>query len=79
VRYGKTEWGLNVKMFTQRYGITIKELCEQADVAESTLYAMLTGKTPGREAVAKVDAFMERYEATHSKRHLSTPFEEAKP
>ena len=78
MRHAKTEWGINVTVFVKRHEITIKELCDKADVAESTLYAVLTGKTPGREVVAKVDEYMERYEATRQAKHLATPFEGAK-
>jgi len=63
MRYQKTEWGIRVKIFSQRYGITLKDLSEAAGVKASVLYQVLIGKTPGTDLVPKVEAFMERYEA----------------
>lgn len=65
MRYQKTEWGIKVKIFTQRYGITLKELAAQSGVNYNTLLQVNIGKTPGEKAavVEKVEAFMQEYEA----------------
>jgi predicted transcriptional regulator len=76
VRYAKTEWGVKVKIFSQRHGITLKQISAAAGVKNSTLLQVIVGKTPGLEVVEKVSAFMENYEATNKPRYLVTPFPE---
>lgn len=63
MRYGKTEWGLSLKMFTQRYGITLKQVAAAAEVPYPTLLQVIIGKTPGHSVVPKVDAFVAEYTA----------------
>ena len=77
MRHKKNAWGMNVTIFTKRYGITIKELCKRAGVAESSLYAMMVSVIPGTAAKVKIDSFIDQYEATHRPGHLSKPLEEA--
>jgi hypothetical protein len=79
MRYVKTEWGIKVKIFTQRYGITLKQLAAACDVKYSTLLQMLVGKCPGIDITPKVDAFMTEYvEKTDlASRRAITPIKEA--
>lgn len=63
MRYEKTEWGIRVKVFSMRYGITLKEIAAAADVKYPTFLQVLVGKTPGHTITEKVDAFMEEYTA----------------
>jgi transcriptional regulator with XRE-family HTH domain len=65
MRYAKTEWGINLKVFSMRHGITLAEIAESCGVSKSSLMQVIIGKTPGIEIVPKVDAFMDEYAATH--------------
>jgi hypothetical protein len=76
MRYAKTEWGIKVKIFSLRYGMTLEELAIAAGVKASVLYQVQIGKLPGHELTKKVDAFIAQYEATHIPKPLLTPFEE---
>jgi len=82
MRYGKSEWGIKVKIFTQRYGMTLKTLAEKSGVSYNTLLQVNIGKTPGEKAgvVEKVEAFMEDYAAkTDPTVNMALrPFEEVK-
>jgi transcriptional regulator with XRE-family HTH domain len=66
MRYQKTEWGIKVMNFAQRYGMTLKDLANASEVSYNTLLQVRIGKTPGEKAaiVEKVEAFMESYAAT---------------
>jgi hypothetical protein len=77
MRWPKTEWGIKVLNFKERYGLTLNALCDAAGVIPSVLRQVMIGKTPGYELKAKVDAFIAEYEATHTPGPLLTPFEEA--
>ena len=70
MRYAKTEWGIDVKVFTQRYGMTMKALASRAGVCYNTLLQVSIGKTPGNktELIEKVEAFM----ADHSSKNDPT-------
>lgn len=65
MRYQKTEWGIKVKIFTQRHGMTLKDLAAASGVSYNTLLQVNIGKTPGTKAaiVEKVEAFMADYAA----------------
>lgn len=78
MRYAKTEWGLNVKMFTQRYGLTLKDLAASSGVNYPTLLQVIIGKTPGHGVAPKVDAFMEDYAKKNDPTLNLRPFEEVK-
>jgi len=62
-KYPKTEWGIDVTVFMARYGMSLKDLCEYADVREPSLQATMIGKTPGVDTIAKVDAYMTKIES----------------
>lgn len=78
MRYGKTEWGLSLKMYTQRYGITLKQVAAAAEVPYPTLLQVIIGKTPGYNVVPKVDAFVADYVAKNdpTMNMAVRPFEE---
>jgi len=67
MRYAKTEWGVKVKTFQMRYGITLKYMAAQSGVSYNTLSTMLVGKTTGEKsgALEKMNAFMEEYAANN--------------
>ena len=63
MRHKKTEWGLKVKLFCNKHGITIKEIAEATGVKASVVYATSVNRTAGYEVIKTVDAYMEQYEA----------------
>ena len=65
MRWPKTEWGIKVINFKERYGMTMVEIARAAGVKLPVLRLVIVGKTPGYEIVDKVDAFIEKHEATH--------------
>lgn len=83
MRYQKTEWGIKVKIFTQRYGMTLKDLAAASGVSYNTLLQVNIGKTPGEKAaiVEKVEAFMADYaaKADLTANKALRPFEEVNP
>ena len=82
MRYQKTEWGIHIMNFAQRYGITLKDIATASGVSYNTLLQVRIGKTPGEKAaiVEKVEAFMKEYAAQHEpgERAAVRPFEEVK-
>ena len=60
MRYAKTEWGIKVKIFTHRYGITLKRIAIESGVNYNTLLTVMVGKTSGDKSdlITKVDSFM---------------------
>lgn len=79
MRWPKTEWGIKVINFKERYGLTLIAIAEGAGVKESVLRQVMIGKTPGYEIVEKVDAFLADYETTHTPGPKLAPFKEATP
>ena len=76
VRYAKTPWGIMVKTFTHQYGVTLKQICNENGVAESTLHAMLVGRTPAYDKKEKIDAYIEKYMAENEPLQQMRPIEE---
>jgi transcriptional regulator with XRE-family HTH domain len=74
MRYPKSPWGLKVKMFSQQYGLTLKDIAERSGVKVSVLYQVQIGKTPGREIIPKVDAFIAAHESSNRPAPLLTTF-----
>lgn len=62
-RKPKTEFGIEVKTFTAKHGMTVKELAEAAGVKYTTLVETTTGRCAGKELIPAVRAFMENYTA----------------
>lgn len=58
----KTDFGIEVRVFTAQYGITIKSLAEQAGVNYKTLIDATTGRCPGHELIPTVRDYMQSYE-----------------
>jgi predicted transcriptional regulator len=54
-----------MKMFSQKYGLTLKQIADGAGVKVSVLYQVQIGRTPGNDIVPKVDAFIAEYEMNH--------------
>ena len=65
VRYQKTEFGIKTAIFSQRYGITLKDIAHACGLNYNTFLQMRIGKTTGEkvDAVAKVEAYMSDYAA----------------
>jgi predicted transcriptional regulator len=78
MRYPKTEWGIKLKVFSQRYGLTLTDIAKAAGVNVNSLYQVQIGKTPGHKIVEKVNSFIEKREAEGRPALVLTPFEEAK-
>ncbi len=79
MRWPKTEWGIKVVNFKERYGLTLNTLAEAAGVRTSVLRQVMIGKTPGYEITEKVNSFIAEYEASHTPGPHLTPFKEASP
>ena len=62
-RKPKTEFGIEVKLFTARTGMSVKELAEKAGVKYMTLVETTTGRCAGHELIPIVREFMNNYEA----------------
>ena len=63
MRYQKTEWGLTVTLFVDRYGLTKKQIAKACGVSYNTMLQVLIGKTPGEQIIPKVEEFMRQYAA----------------
>lgn len=57
----KTDFGIEVRVFTAQTGMTIKELAEAAQVKYATLIEAGTGRCAGHEVIPAVRRFMEEY------------------
>ena len=62
-RKPKTEFGIEVKLFTARTGMSVKELAERAGVKYMTLVETTTGRCAGHDLIPVVREFMNNYEA----------------
>jgi len=57
----KTDFGIEVRVFTAQTGMTVKELAEAAGVKYTTLVETTTGRCAGHQLIPTVREFMERY------------------
>lgn len=57
----KTDFGIEVRVFTAQTGMTIKELADAAGVKYATLIEAGTGRCAGHEVIPTVRRFMEGY------------------
>ena len=57
----KTDFGIEVRVFTAQTGMTIKELAEAVGVKYATLIEAGTGRCAGHEVIHAVRRFMEEY------------------
>lgn len=62
-RKPKTEFGVEVKVFTAKTGLSLKDLAEMTGVKYMTLVETTTGKCAGHDVIPKVRAFMENYKS----------------
>lgn len=57
-RKAKTEFGIEVRVFTAQTGMTVKELAEKAGVKYTTLVETTTGRCAGHQLIPTVRRFM---------------------
>lgn len=60
-RKAKTEFGIEVRVFTAQTGMTVKELAEKAGVKYTTLVETTTGRCAGHQLIPTVRRFMATY------------------
>ena len=57
----KTDFGIEVRVFTAQTGMTVKELAERAGVKYTTLVETTTGRCAGHQLIPVVREFMQNY------------------
>lgn len=57
----KTDFGIEVRVFTAQTGMTVKELADKAGVKYSTLVETTTGRCAGHQLIPIVRDFMQNY------------------
>lgn len=57
----KTDFGIEVRVFTAQTGMTVKELAKRAGVKYTTLVETTTGRCAGHQLVPVVREFMQNY------------------
>lgn len=62
-RTPKTDFGIEVRVFTAQTGMSVKELAEAAGVKYSTLVETTTGRSAGHKLIPTVRNFMEEYKS----------------
>ena len=65
-RKAKTEFGIEVRVFTAKTGMTVKELAEKAGVKYTTLVETTTGRCAGHQLIPTVRRFMATYPQTEA-------------
>ena len=65
-RKAKTEFGIEVRVFTAQTGMTVKELAEKAGVKYTTLVETTTGRCAGHQRIPTVRRFMATYPQTEA-------------
>ena len=65
-RKAKTEFGIEVRVFTAQTGMTVKELAEKAGVKYTTLVETTTGRCAGHQLIPTVRRFMASYPQTQA-------------
>lgn len=58
----KTPFGIEVRTFTARTGMTVKELAMRSGVKYTTLVETTTGRCAGHRLIPIVRKFMEEYD-----------------
>lgn len=61
MRKPKTKFGLEVKLFTAKTGMTLKQLADNSGVKYTTLLEATTGRSKGYELIPKVQRYMNEY------------------
>lgn len=62
MRKPKTEFGVEVKAFTARTGMTLRELAERSGVKYTTLLDTTIGRSAGHQLIPKVLDFIRSYD-----------------
>lgn len=57
----KTDFGIEVRVFTAQTGMTVKELAERSGVKYTTLVETTTGRCAGHQLIPVVREFMQNY------------------
>lgn len=57
----KTDFGIEVRVFTAQTGMTVKELAERTGVKYTTLVETTTGRCAGHQLIPVVREFMQNY------------------
>lgn len=57
----KTDFGVEVRVFTAQTGMTVKELAEAAGVKYTTLIETTTGRCAGHQLIPAVRRYMSDY------------------
>ena len=65
-RKAKTEFGIEVRVFTAQTGMTVKALAEKAGVKYTTLVETTTGRCAGHQLIPTVRRFMATYPQTEA-------------
>ena len=65
-RKAKTEFGIEVRVFTAQTGMTVKELAEKAGVKYTTLVETTTGRCAGHQLIPSVRRFLATYPQTEA-------------
>lgn len=65
-RKAKTEFGIEVRVFTAQTGMTVKELAEKAGVKYTTLVETTTGRCAGHQLIPTVRRFIATYPQTEA-------------
>ena len=58
----KTDFGIEVRLFTAQTGMTVKELAERSGVKYTTLIETTTGRCAGPQLIPIVREYMANYE-----------------
>ncbi len=61
-RMPKTDFGIEVCVFTAQSGMTIKELAKEAGVKYTTLVETTTGRCAGHDLIPVVREYMQNYQ-----------------
>ena len=62
MRKAKTDFGIELRVFTAQTGLNMKEIAERAGVKYTTLVETTTGRCAGHELIPIVRRFMATYE-----------------
>lgn len=57
----KTDFGIEVRVFTAQTGMTVRELAERAGVKYTTLVETTTGRCAGHQLIPIVRRYMSEY------------------
>jgi len=67
MRKPKTQFGIEVREFTARTGLTVRAVASGAGVSYATLMDTSVGRSAGHELIPKVRKFMAEYTDSYDK------------